>query len=186
MSDEDRSRVLSATQIRLIGAVDEAMYSSFRSQLAASPTEGALVIAITTLGGNPEVARAMGDDVRLLSETGRQMMMVGKSAVYSAGATFMASFPIKDRYLTANSSLLLHERQMSKTVTLNGPLRSCTAQLNATLNEIKHSIEIEEAGFRALVEGSDITFKELQEKAPRNWYVGAEEALERGLIAGII
>ena len=97
MNDTDRNGILSAPQLRLIGSVDEAMYAEFRNQLSAAPTEGPLVIALTTLGGNPEVARAMADDVRLLREAGRTIYFLGKSAVYSAGATFMAGFPVECR-----------------------------------------------------------------------------------------
>lgn len=186
MDDNDRQAVLTSPQLRLVGSVDEAMYAEFRNQLSAAPEEGPLVIALTTLGGNPEMARAMADDVRLLREAGRTIYFLGKSAVYSAGVTFMAGFPVKCRFLTKNSTLLVHERQISKTISLSGPLKSCTAQLKAALNEIEQSIAIEETGFRELIEGSDVDFDDLREKAPDNWYISGEEARERGLIADII
>ena len=186
LDEQTRNDILSSPQLRLIGSVDEAMYAEFRNQLSAAPGEGPLVIALTTLGGNPEVARAMGDDVRLLREAGREVRFLGKSAVYSAGATFMASFPVTARFLTKGSSLLLHERQIAKTIQLNGPLKSCIDQLKAALHEIEHSIEIEEAGFRAIVDNSEVPFEELRDKAPDNWYIGCEEAAERGLIAGVV
>ena len=178
--------ILTSPQLRLIGAVDEAMYNEFRNQLSFAPESGPLVIAITTLGGNPEVARAMGDDVRLLREAGRHIHFLGKAAVYSAGATFMAGFPVANRWMTKDTSILIHERQIIRTINLSGPLRSCTAQLKAALHEIEHSIAIEEAGFRQIVEGSEVEFDEVQTKAPDNWYMSCEEAKERGLIAGII
>ena len=178
--------ILCSPQLRLVGTIDEAMYAEFRNQLAAAPGEGPLVVAITTLGGNPEVARCMADDVRLLREAGRELFFLGKAAVYSAGATFMAGFPVACRFVTQDTTLMVHERQISKTLTLAGPLKSCTHQLRATLNEIEQSIAIEEQGFRAFVEGSDVDFEELQEKAPDNWYIPCEEALDRGLVAAII
>ena len=67
-----------------------------------------------------------------------------------------------------------------------GPLKSCIAQLKAALNEIEHSIAIEEQGFRAIVDGADVEFEEVRDKAPDNWYIGCKEAAERGLIAGVI
>ena len=186
MNDDDRNAILSAPQLRLVGSVDEDMYAEFRDQLSAAPKEGLLVIALTTLGGNPEIARTMADDVRLLRNAGRTIYFLGKSAVYSAGATFMAGFPVECRYMTEDSSLLLHERQIAKTIQLNGPLKSCIAQLKAALNEIEHSIAIEEQGFRAIVDGADVEFEEVRDKAPDNWYIGCKEAAERGLIAGVI
>ncbi len=70
MSDSDRHALLAKPQIRLSGVVDQEMYDSFRRQIEACPDTGPIVIAITTLGGDPEVARTMGDDVRLLREHG--------------------------------------------------------------------------------------------------------------------
>jgi len=187
MSEQSKAQtVRTSPQLRLIGSVDESMYAEFRNQLSAAPGEGPLVIAITTLGGNPEVARTMADDVRLLREPGREIFFLGKSAVYSAGATFMAGFPVSHRFMTKDSSLLIHERQIAKTINLSGPLKSCTAQLKAALNEIEHSIAIEEAGFRDIVEGSEVSFEEVRDKAPENWYVGGEKAKELGLIAEVI
>ncbi|ABC63520.1 ClpP family protease [Erythrobacter litoralis] len=185
-TDQQKQSILSSPQLRLIGGVDEAMYAEFRNQLGAAPTEGPLVLALTTLGGDPEVARAMGDDIRLLRDAGRDICFLGKAAVYSAGATFMASFPVDKRYLTSGTRLMVHERQIAKTINLSGPLKSCIAQLKATLHEIEHSIAIEEEGFQSFVEGSSVDFETLREKAPDNWYIPAEEALDKGLIAGII
>jgi NADH pyrophosphatase NudC (nudix superfamily) len=54
------------------------------------------------------------------------------------------------------------------------------------LNEIEHSIEIEEAGFREIIEGSGVSLEEIKARAPDNWYVTCEKAKELRLIAGII
>lgn len=97
----------------------------------------------------------MADDVRLLLETGRELLFLGKAAVYSAGVTLMASFPMKNRFLTRDTRLVIHKRQLSRTIDLSGPLRSCTAQLKGALLEIKQSVDIENEGFRKLVDGSD-------------------------------
>ena len=179
--------LLARPHIGLAGPVDYSMYGFFRQALVNAPTEGPLVISITTLGGDPEVARAMGEDVRMLVEQdGREMLFLGKVAVYSAGATFMSYFPRDKRFLTRGTRLMIHERQMTKTVALSGPLRMLVAQLKATLNEIEHSIEIEEEGFRALIEGSSIDFDEVHAKAPENWYIEAEQARDVGLVLDVI
>ena len=128
--------LLATPHVRLHGTVDDAMYDRFCDQLAACPADGMLVVTITTLGGDPEVARAMGDDIRLIREfQGRDILFLGKVAVYSAGATFMSAFPVEHRFLTHGTRLLLHERQITKTIELNGPLRMVVASLQAALNE---------------------------------------------------
>ncbi|TPG13278.1 peptidase S14 [Sphingomonas koreensis] len=187
MTKTDQYPLLARPHIRLSGTVDQAMYADFRQQLGACPDEGTLVLALTTLGGDPEVARTMADDIRLLTQhTGREILFLGKVAVYSAGATFMSAFPVERRFLTRRTRLMLHERQIQKTVELNGPLRMVVASIKAVLHEIEHSVEIEEEGFHDLVKGSRVDFEELREKAPANWYIEAEEARDLGLVLDVI
>jgi len=179
--------LLAAPHVQLSGTVDDRMYDAFKSQLANAPADGPLVFSITTLGGDPEVARAMGDDVRLLREyTGRETLFLGKVAVYSAGATFMSAFPNDKRFLTRDTRLMLHERLMNSTVNLSGPLSTLPATLQAKLAEIEHSIRIQDEGFAAIVRGSSVTLDELKERAPSNWYVEAEEARDLGLVLDVI
>jgi ATP-dependent Clp protease protease subunit len=179
--------LLATPHVRLHGTVDDAMYDRFCEQLAACPKDGMLVVTITTLGGDPEIARAMGDDIRLLREfQGRDILFLGKVAVYSAGATFMSAFPVEQRFVTRGTRLMIHERQMNASVDLSGPLKMQVANLKAKLHEIEHSIEIEEEGFRNLIRGSNVTFEEVCKRAPDNWYIGAEEARDLRLILDII
>ncbi|HEX4694330.1 ATP-dependent Clp protease proteolytic subunit [Sphingomonas sp.] len=179
--------LLATPHIRLRGTVDYAMYQTFCDQLAAAPGDGMLVVSLTTLGGDPEVARAMGDDVRLIREFQRRdILFLGKAAVYSAGATFMATFPVEHRFLTRGTRLMVHERQIDSSVTLSGPLKMQVASLKAKLNEIEHSVNIEEEGFRDLVRGSNVSFEEVRKRAPNNWYIDADEARDLGLVLDVI
>src|SRR5271170_1387104 len=77
--------------VSLSGAVDYAMYASFRQKLIQAPSDGLVVVELSTLGGDPEVARMMGEDVRYHSaiNSGRRFVFLGKAAIYSAGTTFM-------------------------------------------------------------------------------------------------
>ncbi|WHU05229.1 MULTISPECIES: ATP-dependent Clp protease proteolytic subunit [unclassified Sphingomonas] len=182
-----RYPLLARPHVALSGPVDQAMYASFREQLAAAPREGSLVVSLSTLGGDPEVARLMGDEIRLLRDySGRETLFLGKVAVYSAGATFMAAFPADKRFLTRGTRLMIHERQIQSTLDLSGPLRMQVASLKAKLHEIEESVRIEEEGFRAIIAGSSVRFESLAERAPANWYIEAEEARSLGLVLDII
>jgi ATP-dependent protease ClpP protease subunit len=193
MTDQNRQTaaskypMLAHPHIQLHGTVDDMMYARFKTQMAEAPTNGPLVVSLTTLGGDPEMGRAMGDDIRLLRDyTGRETLFLGKVAVYSAGATFMAAFPVEKRFLTRGTRLMLHERSMTSTVNLSGPLTTLPSLLKAKLHEIEESIAIQEEGFRDIVRGSSVPFEELREKAPSNWYIEAEEARDRGLVLDVI
>lgn len=174
--------------IMLQGAVDYDMYQNFRAQLAGVSQQGLITVELSTLGGDPEVARMMGEDIRFHSEMEpeRRFVFLGKAAIYSAGTTFMSFFARDNRYLTRGTRLMIHERLLTKTLQIAGPLTTCIATVKATLHEIEASIVIQNEGFANLVIGSDVTLDEVLKRAPENWYIEAQEALERGLIAGVL
>jgi ATP-dependent protease ClpP protease subunit len=174
--------------VLLSGTIDYAMYNNFRAQLDAAPAEGLVVIELSTLGGDPEVARMMGEDVRFQSEMipERRIVFLGKAAIYSAGTTFMSFFVKANRYLTRGTRLMVHERKLTTTLTLEGPLTTCIANLEAKLNEVNESIRIQNEGFENLIVGSTVSIDEVLERAPSNWYVEAQEALKLGLVEGVL
>lgn len=174
--------------ITLSGMVDYDMYTKFRSQFDKASEEDLVVIELSTLGGDPEVARMMGEDVRFASEMEpqRRFVFLGKAAIYSAGTTFMSFFARPNRYLARGSRLMIHERKLSKTLVIDGPLTMCIAVVKATLNEIESSIAIQNEGFANLVFGSSVTLEEVLEKAPANWYLEAQEAKNLGLVEAIL
>jgi ATP-dependent protease ClpP protease subunit len=177
-----------APAILLSGTVDYAMYNSFREQLERTPDSGLIVVVLSTLGGDPEVARMMGEDVRYHSDLDpqRHFVFLGKAAIYSAGTTFMSFFARDNRYLTRGTRLMVHERKMNKQLAIDGPLTTCVATVKATLHEIEASIAIQNEGFENLVRGTSVTMDEVLEKAPYNWYIEAQEALQLGLIRAVL
>lgn len=174
--------------IILSGHVDDAMYASFRKQLETAPMDGLVVVELGTLGGDPEVARMMGEDIRFHSDLdpGRRFVFLGKAAIYSAGTTFLSFFARQNRYLTRGTRLMIHERQFDKDVKLAGPLTSCAAVVRAKLHEIEASIAIQNEGFAHLIQGSTVTMDEVLKRAPNNWYIEAQEAVALGLIQAVI
>lgn len=174
--------------ILLAGAVDYALYASFRNQLSAAPKQGLVVVELSTLGGDPEVARMMGEDIRFHTEhePDRRFAFLGKAAIYSAGATFMSFFTRQNRFLTRGTRLMIHERKLQAQIVLDGPLTSCVASLQAKLNEIEQSIRIQNEGFQNLISGSSVSFDDVLQRAPKNWYVEANEAVSMGLVEGVI
>lgn len=174
--------------ILLSGPVDYDMYKDFRRQFDAASNLNLVVVELSTLGGDPEVARMMGEDIRYASEVTpeRRFVFLGKAAIYSAGTTFMSFFARSNRYLTRGTRLMIHERKLSKELKLNGPLTTCVATVKAALHEIECSIAIQNEGFSNLVIGSQVTLDEVLEKAPYNWYIEAEEARRLGLIEAVL
>ena len=188
MPDPIDPQLIEFPNISLSGTVDQNMYVYFKGRLGQLPQSGTCTIELSTLGGDPEVARMMGEDVRFHSDLHpeRRIVFIGKAAVYSAGATFMSFFAVPNRFLARGTRLMIHERLINKTVHLEGPLSTCLAPLRAAINEIEASISIQIEGFANLVLGSSITLEELQGKVSENWYLEAQEAKALGLVADII
>jgi ATP-dependent protease ClpP protease subunit len=174
--------------IALSGVVDYEMYTKFRTQFDNASDQNLVVIELSTLGGDPEVARMMGEDVRFASEMepARRFVFLGKAAIYSAGVTFMSFFVKENRYLARGTRLMIHERKLSKKLIIDGPLTTCVAVVKATLNEIECSIAIQNEGFQNFVIGSSITLDEVLKKAPSNWYLEAQEAKSLGLVEAVL
>jgi ATP-dependent protease ClpP protease subunit len=174
--------------ILLSGPVDCEMYKDFRRQLEHTGADSLVVVELSTLGGDPEVARMMGEDIRYHSDLNpdRHFAFLGKAAIYSAGTTFMSFFARGNRYLTRGTRLMIHERKLNKVLNIDGPLTSCIATVKATLHEIEASIAIQNEGFENLVRGSSVEMPELLAKAPYNWYIEAQEAKTLGLVRDVI
>ena len=174
--------------IMLSGSVDYDMYKSFRKQFDEASEQPFVVVELSTLGGDPEVTRMMGEDIRFASDMApdRRFVFLGKAAIYSAGTTFMSFFKRHNRYVTRGTRIMIHERKLSKHLTIDGPLTTCIATVKATLHEIECSIAIQSEGFENLVAGSNVPFAEVLEKAPSNWYLEAQEAKSLGLIEDVL
>src|ERR1700753_1513962 len=182
------SAAFKSPAIALSGVVDYDMYTKFRTQFDAASEQNLVVIELSTLGGDPEVARMMGEDVRFASEMepDRRFVFFGKAAIYSAGVTFMSFFARENRYLARGTRLMIHERKLSKQLVIDGPLTTCIAVVKATLNEIECSIAIQNEGFQNLILGSGVTLDEVLKRAPSNWYVEAQEAKSLGLVEAVL
>lgn len=178
----------SAPAILLGGPVDYAMYKDFRAQLDRSPKSDLLVTELSTFGGDPEVARMMGEDIRFHSDNSPECRFVflGKAAIYSAGTTFMSFFSLENRYLTRGARLMIHERKLDKTLHVSGPLTTCVATVMAMLHEIEASIAIQNEGFENLIRGSKVAMDEVLSRAPGNWYIEANEAKALGLVSEVL
>lgn len=174
--------------VSLHGAVNDGMLAVWLDALARARTGSEpLVLELSTTGGDAEVGRRIAEDVRLFRErTGRRALFLGRTTVYSAGITVMAGFPKGDRWLGRDAVLMIHGRKLTKCLNIDGPLRGERARAEALLAEIDEGLRIEREGFERLIEGSDVTLEELERQTVGDWYLTAEAALERGLVAGLI
>jgi hypothetical protein len=188
VSDPALEAALRAPQVSLCGPVNGVLLAQLRDQFASlQPGEGPVVVDLTTDGGEADTGRRMALEIRLQRERlGRRLVFLGKTMVYSAGTTVMAAFPVGDRWLSRDCRLLIHERHMELKLDLCVALTALRQELTERLSQVEDGLALEDEGFRALAEGSRIDFETLKARALGNYYVGAEEALELGLVAGLL
>lgn len=172
--------------VRLLGGIDDAMVQRFLDQSGAAQGDNPLVLELSTMGGDAESARRLAEEVALLRQA-REVFFLGKTYVYSAGITVMAAVPSTHRFLTPDTILLVHERRMQRTVQVTGALRSAIAVARDLLAELEIGQVLERRGFEQLAAGSKLSADELLQRVlDKDWYLTAEEALELGLIGGIV
>ncbi|HEY9216570.1 MAG TPA: ATP-dependent Clp protease proteolytic subunit [Phenylobacterium sp.] len=179
---------LFAPQVRLDGEVNDDMLRAFKNALQASEDgPDPLVVELTTTGGDADTGRRIADDLRLFRErTGRRPLFFGKGVVYSAGVTIMSGFERQDRWLSRDTSLLIHSRSINLTINLDGVLARERRKLEMVIEQIDEGLRLQAQGFRDLISGSDVSEAELAEKVETNWYLSADEALARRLVAGVV
>ena len=174
--------------VRLYGPIEHETVRDFLQQLQkVRGTDNPLVLELSTEGGDADAARRIALEVRLCRKWyNRPAYFVGKTVVMSAGITIMAAFPRECRFLTDDAVLLIHERRITKTVELKGPIRSNIQIVSELLAQFETAEKLERDGFAELAHESAISADELYTRATKNFYLTAQEALKLRLIAEII
>jgi hypothetical protein len=181
------ARQLLQPHLRLYGSVNDDMFYDFLRQLERAPEDRAAIVELMTFGGDADVGRRLALEIRLAQQHfGRTLYFVGKTVVYSAGVTIMSAFPQAHRYLTRDTVLLIHGRRMDKQVHVTGPLSASIQIARETLRQLEIGLQLEQEGFADLIADTDIKPDELSRLAQSNWYVRADEALSRKLVAGLL
>jgi len=176
---------LFAPHVRLYGEINDDLFRSFREQVERID-DSEITIELTTFGGDADVGRRIREDIRILTEhCGKTLWFAGRTTVYSAGATIMSAFANRRRFLSKGCVVLVHERKMDQELKLDRGMQESIREIDQVKAEIEFGIELERRGFRDLIAGSDVSFDEICDRAARNWYITADEALKRKLIAGV-
>lgn len=177
-----------APDIRLYGSVGPNMLAEFFRQQAEAPQTGPLVLELSSNGGDADLGRRIAQELRLWQEKqGREVWFLGKTYLFSAGVTVMSAIPSSRRFLTADCEVLIHERKMQKELRLDGALRACRAAVQDVLAEIESGQRLERRDFAALAEGTTLSVDDIAERVfDKDWYLSADQALELGLVAGVI
>jgi ATP-dependent protease ClpP protease subunit len=182
------SELLFRPNVLIYGPIDDKAVLDALDQInALLDGEQDLVVELNTRGGDADAARRIALEIKLFRErSGRNAYCLGKTVVYSAGVTILAAVSKRFRFLTRDAVLLIHERRLEDTISLNGPIKACIQIVREQLSMLETAEKLEMQGFADFAEGSKLSKEELYRRATENCYLFAEEAVELGLVAGIL
>jgi ATP-dependent protease ClpP protease subunit len=174
--------------IRIFGDIDEEKLESFLEQLdKALDKNDSIVFELTTAGGDADLGRRIADEIKFCRQNlGREIYFFGKTTVYSIGAVIMSAFPVNYRFLERHAVLMVHERRITKDVHFDGPMSATLQMARELVSQFEAAQTIEMQDYHDLAAGSSIDGEEILKRARSNWYIHSKEALDLGLIAGII
>lgn len=183
-----QTTLLFEPNIRIFGPIDNATVWDVLNKLEEiRKTDAPVVLELTTQGGDADAALRIALEIRLCRRWhGRQTHFIGKTNVMSAGITIMSAFPRECRALTDDTELLIHERRMTKTINLEGPMGSNIQILREQLALVEAAERVERRGFEDLADGSTLSADEIFRRAKENFYLTAHEAYDLGLVASVI
>ncbi|RUX44360.1 peptidase S14 [Mesorhizobium sp. M4A.F.Ca.ET.050.02.1.1] len=176
------------SNVQVNGMINDQLFLAFMKQLGAvRANDEDLILELMTQGGDADTAKRMALEIRVFQRySGKSAYVVGKTAVMSAGVTIFSAFECADRFLSPDTTLLIHERHIEKTITLQGPIKSCRQVIREELAALETAERVEREDFEHFVRGSGMSAEDLFERAKENCYLTAQEALDLRLIARII
>lgn len=184
----DLRSLLFRPNVSIEGTIGDATLAAFLEQRTrVLDAEEDLILELSTFGGDADIARRIALEIRAFRQhSGRNAWCVGKTIIYSAGITILAAFPRSARFLTSDAVLLVHERHISRDISLDGPAKAMVQIVRELLAELEMACRLEREGFEELAAGSTTTADTLMRRAKDNGYLTARQALEMGLVEKLL
>ena len=173
-TDSIRNRLFRARTLIISGEVNQKLASEVIGQLLAMDAEGdePITIFINSQGGHVESGDTIHDMIRFIRAPVR---MVGTGWVASAGALIFVAVPRERRYSLPNTRFLLHQPA--------GGARGTASDVEIEAREI---LKMRERLNRVFAEQTGQPLQRIVDDTHRNFWLGAQEAVEYGLAGSII
>jgi ATP-dependent Clp protease, protease subunit len=174
-TDSIRNRLFRARTLIISGEVNQKLASEVTGQLLAMTAESAedpITVFINSQGGHVESGDTIHDMVRFVPAPVR---MVGTGWVASAGALIYVAVPREQRYSLPNTRFLLHQPA--------GGARGTASDVEIEAKEI---LKMRERLNRVFAEQTGQSLERIVDDTHRNFWLGAREAIEYGLVGQII
>lgn len=174
VTDSLKERLFKARTLVISGEINQALASHVIAQLLALAADSAepVTIFINSQGGHVESGDTIHDVIRFIKP---RVRMVGTGWVASAGALIFVSVPLEDRFALPNTRFLLHQPA--------GGSGGTAADIDIEAREI---IKMRDRINRIFSEATGQPIERIEKDTHRNFWLGADEAKEYGLVGRIV
>lgn len=174
LTEDTRNLLFKARTLIISGEVNQKLAANVIGQLLAmdSLSNDPITIYINSQGGHVESGDTIHDMIQFVSSPVR---MVGTGWVASAGALIFIAVPIERRFSLPHTRYLLHQPA--------GGMRGSAADVEIEAREI---LKMRERLNKVFAERTGQTVERIEDDTRRNFWLGASEAVEYGLVGKII
>ena len=174
--NELESRLLKQRKVLIFGAINDKVARDVTGRLLslASEGDGPIDVFINSPGGHVESGDTIHDMIRFVDSIA-PIRMIGTGWVASAGALIYVAGRKERRYCLPNTRFLLHQPM--------GGVRGPAVDIDIEAREI---IKMRERLNRLFARETGQTYEKVARDTDRNYWLGADEAIEYGLVAQVI
>jgi ATP-dependent Clp protease, protease subunit len=174
LTEDTRNLLFKARTLIISGEVNQKLAANVIGQLLAmdSVSDDPITIYINSQGGHVESGDTIHDMIRYVRSPVR---MVGTGWVASAGALIFVAVPKDRRFSLPHTRYLLHQPA--------GGMRGSAADVEIEAREI---LKMRERLNRVFADRTGQSVERIEEDTRRNFWLGASEAVEYGLVGSII
>ncbi len=174
VTDSLKERLFKARTLVISGEINQALASHVIAQLLAlaADSDKAITIFINSQGGHVESGDTIHDVIRFIKP---RVRMVGTGWVASAGALIFVSVPLEDRFALPNTRFLLHQPA--------GGSGGTAADIDIEAREI---LKMRDRINRIFSTATGQPIERIEKDTHRNFWLGADDAKEYGLVGRIV
>jgi ATP-dependent Clp protease protease subunit len=174
LTEDTRNLLFKSRTLIISGEVNQKLAANVIGQLLAMDSQSSepITIYINSQGGHVESGDTIHDMVQYIRSPVR---MVGTGWVASAGALIYVAVPTDRRFSLPHTRYLLHQPA--------GGARGSAADVEIEAREI---LKMRERLNRVFAERTGQTVARIEDDTRRNFWLGAQEAVDYGLVGKII
>jgi len=167
-------RLLETRTITIFGEINMKLAQEVTEKLMllAADSDEDIKIFINSPGGHVESGDTIFDMIRFVKP---KVKIVGTGWVASAGALIYAAAEREDRYSLPNTRFLLHQ-----------PMGGVRGQAQDIAIEAEEIIKMRERLNRIFSEQTGQSLEKVSKDTDRNFWMGAQEAIDYGLVGQIV